>query len=89
MSEALKLAPTLLLVGGYFLAMRFMGGGGAPGGGGGMGGIFQMGKSKVHTIKSKVREVNMNKLNLRRSFSGKANQTRGRERDFQGCGWMC
>lgn len=49
MAEALKFAPTLLLIGAYFAAMRFMGGGmgGSGGGGGGMGSIFQMGKSKV------------------------------------------
>ena len=51
LSEIGKLAPTLLLIGGYFLAMRFMSGGMGGGAGGGMGGIFQMGKSKAKRIK--------------------------------------
>jgi AFG3 family protein len=51
-SQLGSLAPTLLLVGAYFVAMRFMGGGGAGGGaGGGMGGMFQMGKSKAKRVR--------------------------------------
>lgn len=50
LGEALKFAPTLLLIGGYFLMMRMMGGGaggGSGGAGGGIGGMFNIGKSKV------------------------------------------
>jgi AFG3 family protein len=51
-SQLGTLAPTMLLIGAYFVAMRFMGGGGAGGGaGGGLGGMFQMGKSKAKRVK--------------------------------------
>ena len=47
--EVAKLAPTVLLIGAWFLMMRGMGG--AAGGGGGMGGIFQIGKSKAKRVR--------------------------------------
>ena len=47
--EIAKLAPTVLLIGAWFLMMRGMGG--AAGGGGGMGGIFQIGKSKAKRVR--------------------------------------
>jgi len=52
-SQLGTLAPTVLLIGAYFVAMRFMGGGGGAGGGagGGLGGMFQMGKSKAKRVK--------------------------------------
>ena len=42
-SQLGNLAPIMLLIGAYFVAMRFMGGG--------LGGMFQMGKSKVKCVK--------------------------------------
>lgn len=48
-SEAMKLAPTILIIGVWLLMMRGIGG--SAGGGGGMGGIFQIGKSKAKRIR--------------------------------------
>ncbi len=56
--ELLRLAPTLLLIGGYvwFTRRQFPGGLGG-GGGGGARGIFNVGKAQVTTIDKNAKKV--------------------------------
>ncbi len=56
-SEALKVAPTLLLIGFWIFMMRGTGMGGVMGGGGGRGGsgIFGVGKAKPTVITAESR----------------------------------
>lgn len=59
LSEALKLLPTLLLIGGYIYFQRRMQGGLGMGGGGGAGGargIFNVGKAQVSKIDKNAKD---------------------------------
>jgi AFG3 family protein len=57
-TELFKLAPTMVIMGMIFFAMRNMGGAGGGGGGGGMGNIFKIGKSPAKKIKKE--DINVN-----------------------------
>jgi hypothetical protein len=64
----MRLVPTLLVLGAWFMMMRGMGGGG---GGGGMSSVFRIGKSKAKKI---------NKEQVRGREGGRGEET---ERDFR------
>lgn len=56
-TELMKLAPTALIVGAWFLMMRGAAGGG---GGGGMGNVFKIGKSNAKKVRPKERKKEAN-----------------------------